>query len=248
MSTKREEAFAGLVKVHEKLEDGGFVRHLAFVGNETEEAFWKRIESLSPSIIALITSMRELDVLMPLERDVESGVWETLVIESEHGRAWLGVENSIGTKDRLTTFILHPNFGPYVDQWSHCREASEMKDTPWDDARKERRTVNYGGEETTIDRGANFIIDLIERAGCRTYVSCEGHPGGAYFGFVGEASEIAKLTAEFRRLGWRIEAEPEKAVVRMPKVDTVEARDAEWRRLSLEFDYDLLPKAGLTPR
>lgn len=248
MSTKREKAFAELVKVHEKLEEGGLVRHLAFVGDETDEHFRKRIEGLSPSLIALITSMRELDVLMPLERDVEGGVWETLVIESEYGRAWLGVENSIGNKDRLTTFILHPHFGPYIDQWSHCREVSELQDTPWDDARKERRTVSYGGEETTIDRGANFIIDLIERAGCRTYVSCEGHPCGAYFGFTGETPEIAKLTAEFRRLGWRIEAESENAVVRMPKVESVEERDATWRKLAGEFNYDLLPKLGLTPR
>ncbi|WP_315921779.1 hypothetical protein [Mesorhizobium sp. SP-1A] len=247
MTTKREKAFAELVKVHEKLEDGGLVRHLAFVGNETDEAFRNRIEGFSPSLIALMAAMRELDALMPLERDVENSVWETLVIESSDGRAWLGVENSIGKKDRLTTFIVHKNWGPFIEQWSHCREASKLKDTPWDEARKERRTVNYGGEETTIDRGANFVIDLIEQAGCQTYVSCEGHPGGGYFGFTGETSEIAKLTAEFGRLGWRIEAEPEKAVVRMPKVVAVEERDATWRKLSLEFDYSLLEKNTLKP-
>lgn len=248
MTTQRIQAFSKLVKAHGQLCERGTVRHLAFNGNEKDESFQERISGLSPSVSALLADMRELDALMPLERDIESGVWETLVIESENGRAWLGVENSIGTRDRLTTFILHPNFGPFIDQWCHCREASEIKDTPWDDARKERRTVSYGGEETTIDRGANFIIDLIERAGCRTYVSCEGHPGGAYFGFTGEPSEIAKLTAEFRRLGWRIEAEPEKAVVRMGQVESVEERDAAWRKLSQEFDYDLLPEMGLMPR
>ena len=248
MTTFRIQAFSKLVEVHGQLDERGTVRHLAFNGNENDETFQERIAGLSPSVTALVAAMRELDALMPLERDVESGVWETLVIESEGGRAWLGVENSIGTKDRLTTFILHPNFGPFIDQWCHCREVSKLKDTPWDDARKERRTVSYGGEETTIDRGANFIIDLIERAGCRTYVSCEGHPGGAYFGFTGETSEIAKLTAEFRRLGWRIEVEPEKAIVRMPQVENVEDRDEAWRKLAREFNYDLLPSVTLAPR
>lgn len=248
MTTKREKAFAGLVKIHGKLAgEERLIRQLASIGNETDLAFRKRVGGLSPSLVALITAMRELDALMPLERDIESCVWETLVIESAGGRAWLGVENSIDKKDRLTTFIVHKDWGPFVEQWSHCREASEVKDTPWDEARKDRRTVNYMGEETTIDRGANFIIDLVEQAGCQTYVSCEGHPGGGYFGFTGETSEIAKLTAEFRRLGWRIEAEPEKAVVRMPKVETVEQRDAEWRKLSLQFDYDLLQQNAPKP-
>lgn len=247
MTTKREKAFAGLVNTATKFADKGSLTTFARLPNEDGQAFSERMNAVQPHHKEITAAMRELDALMPLERDADNGVWETLILESDGYHSWLGIQNCLGKLDRVTTFILHKDWGPFIEQWSHCREASEVQNTPWDEAREERRTVNYMGEEVVIDRGANFVIDLIEKAGCQAYVSCEGHPGGGYFGFTGETSEIAKLTAEFRRLGWRIEAEPEKAVVRMPKVETVEQRDAEWRKLSLQFDYDLLQQNAPKP-
>jgi len=83
----------------------------------------------------------------------------------------------------------------------------------------------------------------VQRAGCSTYVSCEGHPRGAYVGFTGDQVDRARLESEFDRLGWHVEPNPERTIVRMPEVSTVEERDAEWRRLSLEFDYGIIVEA-----
>jgi hypothetical protein len=144
--------------------------------------------------------------------------------------------------------MIHRDWAPYIEEWSHVREASEILDTPWDDARRVRRTVSSYGEVELIDRGANFIVDLVQKAGCQTFVSCEGHPRGAYLGFLGDDAARSVLEREFERLGWRVEHNPDRTIVRMPEVRSVGERDSEWRRLSREFDYSLLADWAVSPK
>jgi hypothetical protein len=57
--------------------------------------------------------------------------------------------------------------------------AKKVYTSPWDIAR--RMTVVRGGE--TLDPGVNYFVEKLESLGCKTYYSCEGHPGGFYVVF-----------------------------------------------------------------
>lgn len=207
----------------------------ASLPGESETSFESRAIGLTPSAAAVLKSAHRLDALSPLERDDKAGVWETIVVEAVGGKAWICIVNADGERDRVTTFGTNQGIGRHFEEWCVCREESLLGDTPWDEARKERRVVEYAGELTVIDRGANFVIDAVVAAGCRTVFSCEGHPSGAYLHFHGEAEDW--LASEFSRLGWTVETDFHGGgvTVRMRPVDTVAERDAEWRRLSLEL-------------
>lgn len=216
---------------------------IALLGSQPGESIadkTTRLAALPPRAAALF---QELDRTAPLERSPEDGVWETLIIETNAGNAWIGVVNAIGARDRVTTFGTSPFFGLPFDLWCQCREQSLPGETPWDEARKERRVVDYKGEPTVIDRGANYITDVITAAGCQVLYTCEGHPHAAYAGFQGESQ--ARLGEEFQKAGWDVEEDRGRVTVRMPEVDSVAERDALWRKLSLELSA--VPAAAARP-
>ena len=87
------------------------------------------------------------------------------------------------------------------------------------------------GQATVIDRGANYVCDLLQKAGCEPFVSGEGHPGGAYFGYRGSGEIDEALRNEFERLGWETEQSNHGgSLAYMKPVRAVAERDAEWRR------------------
>ena len=224
---------------------GGPIDLKASLPGETRQSFETRAGSLRPAAAAILRAARRLDDASPLERDEANGVWETVVAEAYSGRSWICVANSAGDMDHVTTFGTGSGTAPHFSDWCACREGSVPGDTPWDEARRERRVVDYGGVPTVIDRGASFVIDAVVGAGCRTMFSCEGHPQGAYLHFHGETQE--RIGEEFRRLGWTVEGDFHAGgvTVRMPPVSTVAERDAEWRRLSLELSVEPAPGPGI---
>lgn len=61
-----------------------------------------------------------------------------------------------------------------------------MPDTPWDKARGHvlSRANGYPKPEIDkLDRGVNYFVLMLEKLGCRTHWSCEGHPNGFYIVF-----------------------------------------------------------------
>lgn len=52
-------------------------------------------------------------------------------------------------------------------------------DTPWD--RAYVHPLRRGG--SVLEPGVSYFILMLERLGCRTYFSCEGHPNGFYIVF-----------------------------------------------------------------
>ena len=58
-------------------------------------------------------------------------------------------------------------------------------------------------------------------------------------------SKASTILQEFKRLGWETMGgyTADKFLAYMKSVRTVEERDAEWRKLACEFNYDLLPGA-----
>lgn len=212
---------------------------------------------LVPEFKQVVNALTKLDALMPLERDVENNVQETLVVERTFFNHWtssserLRVVNSLGARETVQDWHADIAYASEIEQWSHCRETSEVEDTPWDEARKERLVDLKFVRKAAIDRGLNFAYDLIQRAECEYLGGSEGHPGYAFIHVDGYGMAFDALTDEFQRLGWSVhfdEEMPQFATIRMPKVDTVEARDAEWRKLSRDFNYDLLAQTRLTPR
>lgn len=203
---------------------------LASIPGETDDDAERRLAALPPDLSA---HLRRLDRLAPFERTPDEGVWETLVVDAFDGKAWIGVVNAAGQKDRVTTFGAEPDCSFQFDQWCLCREDSPMGDTPWDEARKKRRVVMYAGEPTVIDRGANYVTDVLTGAGCRVHFTCEGHPHSAYVGFSGPAQ--AEMAEDFRRAGWKVEEGKNSVTARMPEVSNVAERDAQWRKLSMHF-------------
>ena len=241
MPITRKQAFDRLDVILKRHPEFKPVTAIGSLPEESDRAFAKRIASKSPFEKKAIAALRLLDSLMPLERDPEQGVWESLAVEFDGHGGYLVVENRLGKRDHVTTWSLKPVFGQVIDAWSRCREESVEHDTPWDEARKERRTVKSIGQEFVIDRGANFICDLLRKAGCEPFVSCEGHPGGAYFGYRGDEHAEEALRNEFDRLGWKSEKSIHGgSLAYMQPVETVQERDAEWRKLALDFDYELL--------
>lgn len=241
MPITRKQAYDRLLDVLTSFPKAGPITAIGSLPEESDEAFAKRMTSKSPFEKKAIEALRLLDSLMPLERDPSQGVWESLQIEFDGHAGYLVVENRMGARDHVTTWFLKTAFGDVVDVWSRCREESVEEQTPWDEARKERRVVNHMGQATVIDRGANFVCDLLQKAGCEPFVSCEGHPGGAYFGYRGSDEIEEALRNEFERLGWETEQSNHGgSLAYMKPVRVVAERDAEWRRLSLEFDYELL--------
>ena len=253
MISPRMQAYHELIAAIENLSEDDDVHLVAIQLVESEPEF----AILAPEMKRVAIALRGLDALMPLERDIENDIQETLVIERSFrdyrtsSFDWLRVENSMGAGEIVQKWPLSMAYGPEVDLWSHCREASEIKDTPWDEARKERLVDLKVGRRTSIDRGLNFAYELIQRAECEFIGGSEGHPGGAFINLDGCGAYFFTLTDEFERLGWNVhfdEEMPQFVTIRMPKVETVEARDAEWRKLSCEFNCDLLQQTGLTPR
>lgn len=57
---------------------------------------------------------------------------------------------------------------------------------PWDAAREvELVRGNEIWPPEAIDRGVNYFVLALERMGCTTLFSCEGHPDGFYVSFLG---------------------------------------------------------------
>lgn len=249
MSTSRIKIYQELVKAVDAVDGVKWpkVKIFGSLTGETDEAFSVRLASMKPFEQDIAVVLRKLDVSMPLERDSDAGVWETLLIENGSQYFWLSVQNLMGERENITTFAVgnDDGYSNFVETWSHCREASSVGDTAWDAARSERRTVLYEGNQHVIDRGANFVCDLLQQAGCEPYVSCEGHPWGAYVGFTGDALTAITILQEFKRLGWETMGgyTADNFIAYMKSVRTVEERDEEWRKLAREFNYDLLPGA-----
>ena len=253
MTTPRMRAYLEMIEAIEKLHDDDDI-HL--VGNEIAVTS-PEFAALSLEMQAVAVALKKLDDLTPLERDPENGIAETLVLERhfstyrEESSDWMLVRNSIGVRETIRNFPVSRYFAHEHDKWSSCRENSEIADSSWDDARKERHVVSKIGSNEAVDRGLNFVFNLIQKAECDFQRGSEGHPDGAFVCFEGCGAYFFTLTDEFERLGWNVhfdEEMPQFVTIRMPKVETVEARDAEWRKLSRDFNYDLLPSAGMTPR
>ncbi|WP_315921777.1 hypothetical protein [Mesorhizobium sp. SP-1A] len=254
MTTPRVQAYLELVEAIEDLPEEDDVHLVAAQLAESEPEF----AALTTEMRRVAIALRKLDDLMPLERDIENDVQETLVLErsfQNHRTSSsdiLRVENSLGAREIVRKWPASLAYAPEVDLWAHCRETSEIKDSLWDKARKERFVVDLKiGRKVAIDRGLNFAYDLIQKAECEITGGSEGHPGGAFICFDGCGSAFFELTDEFERVGWRVhfdEEMPSFVTVRMPQVHTVEARDAEWRKLARDFNYDILLQTGLTPR
>jgi hypothetical protein len=228
------------------------VKIFGSLAGETDEAFNVRLASMKPFEQDIAVVLRKLDVLMPLERDPNADVWETLLIENGSQYFWLSVENVLGKRENITTFAVgnDDGYSNFLETWSHCREASSVCDTAWDVARSERRTVLYDGKQHVIDRGANFVCDLLLNAGCKPFTSCEGHPWGAYVGFTGDKLTSVTIMQEFKRLGWETMGgfTDDNFLAYMKPVNSVEERDAEWRKLACEFNYDLVPNIVSGPQ
>lgn len=247
MSTLRIETYLELVKAVEIVDDHRWpkVKIFGHLPGETDDAFNKRLAAMKPFEKDIAVVLRQLDAAMPLERDPDAEVWETLLIENGSQYFWLSVENTMGERESVTTFGVRNDDGSanFIESWSDSREASTVGDTPWDTARTDRRTVLYDGKQHVIDRGANFVCDLLRNAGCEPFTSCEGHPWGAYIGFYGDRRNGNLILQEFKRLGWETMggySDPQ-FLAYMKPVRTVADRDAEWRKLAREFNYDLVP-------
>jgi len=109
---------------------------LASLPDETEAEAELRLATL-PS--ELSGTLRNLDRLAPFERTAGDGIWETLVVDTADGNAWIGVVNAAGRKDRVTTFGAEPDCSFQFDQWCLCREDSPMggpKGAPRRDVRR----------------------------------------------------------------------------------------------------------------
>lgn len=224
----RSAAYDRLAAAARKLAGGLSLR--ASLPGESAEAARERLSVLPPRVAAMFAA---LDRMAPLERAPGDGIWETLILETAGGGAWIGVVNAAGEKDRVTTFGTAPKLGFLFDLWCRCREESLPGRSPWDEARAERRVVMYAHEPTVIDRGANYVTDLLTAAGCAVHYTCEGHPHSAYAGFSGESQ--GRMAEEFRKAGWTVEESPDRVTVRMPEVGNVAERDAAWRKLSHEL-------------
>lgn len=251
MTSPRMQAYLELIDAIERLPEDDDVHLVATQLEESEPEF----AALTPELKRVAFALLKLDALMPLERDIENDIQETLVLKRnfssyrESSNDWLIIENSLGAREIVRKWPACLAYGPEVDLWAHCRETSEIDDSPWDEARKERIVYSKIAGEVAIDRGLNFAFDLIQKAECEFIEGSEGHPGGAFMCFDGCGSGFFVLTDEFERLGWSVhfdEEMPQFVTIRMPQVDTVEARDAEWRKLVRDLNYDLLPEMGLT--
>jgi hypothetical protein len=63
---------------------------------------------------------------------------------------------------------------------------------PWDEAKKRRVVRGYRGyAPADLEPGVKFFVLMLEKVGCRTFFSCEGHPGGFYIVF-GAALKLAQ--------------------------------------------------------
>lgn len=247
MNSAREQAYRSLILAIDAVPDRMKMKFFANPAAETDEAFNARLKTMPSYEQAVLNALRAFDALMPLERDLEAGVWETLEFVRGYQHDWLTVENTVGRKESVTTFCAELERFDIIEQWSVCREASELMDTPWDEARRKRNIVIYDGRESLVDRGVNFVVDLLAQYGARSVTSCEGHPWGAYVGFHASRNVVEALFSEFARLGWKACWDRQDSVVAyMKDVYTVAERDAEWRKLAREFNYDILPKTGLT--
>lgn len=251
MTTPRVQAYLDLIEAIENVPENDDVHLVAAQLAESEPEF----AALIPEMRRVAIALRKLDDLMPLERDIENDIQETLVLERsfstyrESSNDWLIIENSLGAREMVRKWPASLAYAPEVDLWAHCREASEIGDTVWDDARKERIVYSNIGSNVAIDRGLNFAFNLIKQAECEFTGGSEGHPGGAFINMDGCGFAFHMLTDEFERLGWSVhfdEEMPSFVTVRMPQVHTVEARDAEWRKLARDLNYDLLSEMGLT--
>jgi hypothetical protein len=72
------------------------------------------------------------------------------------------------------------------------------KPNVWDEAKKLkliRIEEVFGGKVkyATLERGVNFFVAMLNQLGCKTYWSCEGHPGGFYIVFRGPYETALKI-------------------------------------------------------
>lgn len=67
----------------------------------------------------------------------------------------------------------------------------------WDTWRKRtvRRSDTLTGKKITIEPGAAYFVEALERLGARTEYSCEGHPKGFYVSFRGPYKLAIKVAA-----------------------------------------------------
>lgn len=251
MTNPRVQSYFDMIEAINNLHEDDDI-HL--IGNDID-ASSAEFANWSPEMQAVATALKKLDELTPLERDPANGVVETLVLERrfstdrEYSSDWLLIRNSLGGRETVLKCLVSRHFAFELDKWASCRENSEIAETAWDDARNERHVISKHGSNEAVDRGLNFVFNLIQQAGCDYQSGSEGHPEGAFVVFEGCGSGFFAIADEFKRLGWNVHYDEEMSQVvnvRMPKVETVEARDAEWRKLSLEFHHDLLPNKMMT--
>ena len=136
MDTNLAKAFRKAVKAIGLIETRE--QALVSLAGETDEEARRRFEGRSGrgGVAAALCALHELDKLMPFERDPEHDVWETLVLETMDGNAWISVVNAIGTRERVTTWSTHPEYARVVEDWAACRVQSFQGDTEWDLARR----------------------------------------------------------------------------------------------------------------
>jgi hypothetical protein len=89
--------------------------------------------------------------------------------------------------------------------------------SPWDAARRQPLIRgNHEDEPAPLDPGVRFFVRMLEKLGCRTEWSCEGHPNGFHVVFHGPervAREIVAAGVFAVRLwhhgGWKITIDAE---------------------------------------
>jgi hypothetical protein len=94
------------------------------------------------------------------------------------------------------------------------RQGGKRNVNPWD-AAKELPVIrgNWMYRPADLEPGVKFFVLMLERLGCETVFSCEGHPDGFYVLFRGtEAAARAVASCRFfdvRVVDYRHSAEPE---------------------------------------
>lgn len=72
-----------------------------------------------------------------------------------------------------------------------------------------------------IDPGVNFFVLMLEREGCKTKASCEGHPEGFYLWFEADDGFARKISKASPWLNVEVSEEPRGYILRMRRLDRV---------------------------
>ena len=113
--------------------------------------------------------------------------------------------------------------------------ARKLRQEPniWDDAcgltlvrHNHLSTPSYSG--VPLDSGVNYFVLQLERMGCETVFSCEGHPTGFYVSFVG-SYPIARKLAEVGYFGVEVDRHPNWFVIRCKTISDNKSRTMTMR-------------------